>query len=51
MTDYTKRKEEAGKVLTTGKRLSSAKGKEILSIVRGGDYAHAGETAAVDLVF
>jgi SAM-dependent methyltransferase len=31
--------------------MSSAKGKEISSLARGGDYAHAGEVEAVDLVF
>ena len=31
--------------------MSSAKGKEISSLARGGDYAHAGEVEAIDLVF
>jgi SAM-dependent methyltransferase len=33
------------------KSMSSAKGKEISSTARGGDFAHAGETEAIDLVF
>jgi cyclopropane fatty-acyl-phospholipid synthase-like methyltransferase len=33
------------------KSMSSAKGKEISSMARGGDYAHAGETEAIALVF
>ncbi len=32
-------------------RMNSAQGKEILARIRGGDYAHPGETAAIDLVF
>lgn len=31
--------------------MSSAKGKEISSLARGGDFAHAGESEAIDLVF
>jgi SAM-dependent methyltransferase len=33
------------------KSMSSAKGKEISSLARGGDFAHAGETEAIELVF
>jgi cyclopropane fatty-acyl-phospholipid synthase-like methyltransferase len=33
------------------KSMSSAKGKEISSLARGGDFAHAGESEAIDLVF
>jgi SAM-dependent methyltransferase len=33
------------------KSMSSAKGKEISSLARGGDFAHAGESDAIDLVF
>lgn len=33
------------------KSMSSAKGKEISSLARGGDFAHAGETEAIALVF
>lgn len=33
------------------KSMSSAKGKEISSLVRGGDFAHAGEAEAIALVF
>jgi SAM-dependent methyltransferase len=33
------------------KTMSSAKGKEISAIARGGDFAHAGETEAIALVF
>ena len=32
-------------------RLNSYEGKRLLALVRGGDYAHAGETEAIDLVW
>jgi SAM-dependent methyltransferase len=33
-----------------GTRMNSITGKEILALARGGDYAHPGETEAIDLV-
>src|SRR6201987_2367280 len=32
-------------------RLNSFEGKRLLALARGGDYAHAGETEAIDLVW
>jgi hypothetical protein len=32
-------------------RVNTAKFKKILSLIRNGDFAHAGEEAAIELVF
>jgi hypothetical protein len=32
-------------------RLNSYQGKRLLALARGADYAHAGETEAIDLVW
>jgi len=32
-------------------RMNSPKGKELLSLIRSADYAHAGETESIDMVF
>ena len=32
-------------------RLNSFQGKRLLALARGGDYAHAGETESIDLVW
>jgi len=32
-------------------RLNSYEGKRLLALARGGDYAHAGETESIDLVW
>ena len=32
-------------------RLNSYQGKRLLALARGADYAHAGETEAIDMVW